>query len=194
MAERIPAVLFPVLLFLCLLFVGCSPVHVRYDFDPAADFSHVRTYSWMDSTVADDRLRDNPLLRKRIVATIDRYLEQRGYRRTGQAEADILITIYGVSKEKVRLTNRPATGGYYYGPGYYPSWGRGYDRVDVHYYTEGTLGIDIVDPKRHELIWRGLGTGILRQSGNRQKMQKEIDTYVTEILKHFPPGHEQEGN
>ena len=125
------------------------------------------------------------------MATIDRYMERRGYSKTDAAKADVLIAIYGVSKEKVRLTSRPAAGGFSYGPGYYPAWGRAYDRVDVHYYTEGTLGIDIVDPQSHELVWRGLGTGILRQSGNREKQQEEIDTYVTEILKHFPPGNEK---
>ncbi len=194
MPGRFSVVLAPVLLFLHLLLAGCSPVQVSYDFDPAADFSGIRTYAWMENTMADDQLRQNPLLTKRIMATIDRYMERRGYTRTDPAKADILITIYGASREKMRLTSRPAAGGYYYGPGYYPRWGPAYDRVDVHYYTEGTLGIDIVDPRRHELIWRGLGTGIIGRSGDRQKVQKEIDTYVTEILKHFPPADDGGNN
>ncbi|MFP7755774.1 DUF4136 domain-containing protein [Thermodesulfobacteriota bacterium B35] len=175
-------------LFLLLLLIsGCSPVQVSYDFDPGTDFSAIRTYGWMNSTVADDRLRENPLLRKRIVATIDRYLQQRGYRRVDPDGADMLVTIYAASREKMRLTSRPAMGTSY-GPGYAPYWSRGYDRLDVHYYTEGTLGIDIVDGRRRELIWRGLGTGIIQRYSNRKKMQRQIDTYVTEILKHFPPG------
>ncbi len=194
MSGRFSVALPPVLLCLCFLLAACSPVQVSYDFDPAVDFSRVRTYAWMDNTMAGDQLRQDPLLRKRIIATINRYMKSRGYAMTTPDKADILITIYGTSREKMRLTSRPVAGGSYYGPGYSPHWGRGYDRVDVHYYTEGTLGIDIIDPRRRQLIWRGLGTGIIRKSGNRQKMQKEIDTYVTEILQHFPPGNTNGNN
>ncbi len=194
MCKRFAAVCCPFLFCLLLLVAGCSPVQVSYDYDPGMDFSRVRSYAWIENNMTDDRLRQDPLLKKRIVATIDRYMAQRGYGKTDPTRADILITIYGISKERMRLSSRPVAGGWYYGPGSYPPWAMGYERVDVHYYTEGTLGIDIIDPRRHELVWRGLGTGIVRQFGNRQEMQREIDTYVTEILSHFPPGNEKGNN
>jgi len=56
--------------------------------------------------------------------------------------------------------------------------------------TEGTLVIDIVDKAKKELIWRGLGTGVVQNYSDHEKLQASIDEYVRKILNNFPPGHE----
>jgi hypothetical protein len=78
--------------------------------------------------------------------------------------------------------SRPYPYGYRYG------WDRP-GRVDVHYYTEGTLVIDIIDRVRNEMIWQGLGTGILRKHTDEAKKQEAVQEYVRQILDQFPPGH-----
>jgi hypothetical protein len=47
--------------------------------------------------------------------------------------------------------------------------------------------IDIVDSQKKDLIWRGLGTKIVEDYSNQDKMQKMIDNYVAQILANFPP-------
>ena len=178
------------LLFLSLFVVsGCSSLRVHTDFDPAADFSSIHTYAWNKVNVSGDALADNPLLYKRIVMVVDEYLHDRGYKKTTPETADALVILRGVSKEKLRLTDVGGRGHYASGPWYHPrrSYPTGPDIV--RYYTEGTLIIDIVDPHKKELIWRGTATGVIHRYSDREKEKKVIEQYVRQILDQFPPGH-----
>jgi len=166
---------------------GCSSINVNYDYDNTIDFATIRTYGWGHPNGPDDFLANEPLLKKRIIRSVDSYLETRGYRKVDSSGADVLVVIQAGVKEKMQITNWGGSGGYYRDP-----WGRSsyVGRTDVNYYTEGTLVVDIVDNTRKELIWRGMGTGVLREYSDREKLQASIDEYVLEILNNFPPGHE----
>jgi hypothetical protein len=174
------------LLFLVLFLPGCSTIDVHSDFDPEADFTSIHSFALKKVEVPGDALAANPLLYKRIAAAVASYLKERGYKQTNQGKADILVVLRGGVKEKMRVTDwggsRPYPYGYRYG------WDRP-GRVDVHYYTEGTLVIDIIDRVRNEMIWQGLGTGILRKHTDEAKKQEAVQEYVRQILDQFPPGH-----
>ena len=180
-------------LLLTFILGGCSTVTVNYDYDQAADFSTIHTYSWGQANSNDDELTKNPLLKKRIAASVDSYLQGKGFRKVERGQADVLIVIEAVVKEKMRVTDWGGSRGYYRNPWYDPWWGGSAygGRVDVSYYQEGTLVIDIVDNLKKELIWRGLGTGIVQQHKNQEKLQAAVDKYVQNILNHFPPGNEK---
>jgi hypothetical protein len=183
------------MLFCLVLFTGgCSSINVHSDYDPAADFTDIHTYAWGSAGDSGDALSRDPLLKKRIQAAIDRYLRSRGYTLVDPEQADVLIVIQAVIKEKMQVTDWGGPGGFYRNPWYDPWWGVGAygGRVDVSYYHEGTLIIDIVDNAKKELIWRGLGTGIVQRYSDREKQRKAVDEYVTAILDRFPPGHEKE--
>lgn len=177
------------------ILLGCSTIHVSSDYDPEADFSIIQTYAWKDAEVNNDALDANPLLKKRLMASVEQYLQSRGYRKPSHDSLpDAYIVIHAGFKEKMRVTNWGGPSGYYADPWYHPWWGRDRyygNRVDVSYYTEGTLVIDVVASGRKELIWRGIGTGIVKEYTDREKMQKAIDEYVHEILNQFPPGNGQ---
>ncbi len=178
-------------LFVTFIVVGCSSVNVDYDYDPAVDFAVIHTYSWGQASSADDELARNPLLKNRIIASVDNYLQNRGFSKVEPDQADILVVIQATVKEKMRVTDWGGPRGYYRDPWYNPWWGAGAygGRVDVSYYQEGTLVIDIVDNSKKELIWRGLGRGIVGSHSDKEKKQAAIDTYVQEILNNFPPGY-----
>ena len=108
---------------LCYFLSGCSTVSVNYDYDNKADFSAIHTYNWGESNGADDELSNNQILKNRIVASIDSYLQSRGYRKVDPAQADVLIVIGAGVKEKMRVTNWGGPGGYYRDPWYDPWWG-----------------------------------------------------------------------
>lgn len=180
------------LLVLLTLF-GCSTIQVNYDYDQEADFSAITTYSWRMANVQNDALEANPLLKKRVVSAVDAYLAGRGYTQAVNAIPDMYVVAHAGTQEKMRVTNWGGPGGYYGSPWYDPWWGVGPaygGRIDVNYYTEGTLIIDIVDAKNKELIWRGAGTGIVKKYKDQEKMQQAINSYVDEILTHFPPEDE----
>ncbi len=181
-------------LLLAFFVSGCSSVSVNYDYDPAADFSAIKTYSWGQANSGNDELTRNPLLKKRIEASVDRYMQSRGFSKVEPARADVLIVMQAMVKEKMQVTDWGGPRGYYRDPWYDPWWGGGAygGRVDVSYYNEGTLVIDIVDSRKKELIWRGLGTGVVQSPKDQEKQQAAIDKYVKEILDHFPPGYEKQ--
>ena len=75
--------------------------------------------------------------------------------------------------------------GYRYGSwwGPYP-YGR---NIDVSYYTQASVIIDFVDNAKDELVWRGIGTGVVQESGTPEERQERIDNAVAKILEQYPP-------
>ena len=182
------------LLILTVTMVGCGTINVNYDYDHEADFATIHTFGWRQANVKDDALEANPLLKKRVVASVEKYLIERGYSKAVNVEPDVHVVVHAGMQEKMQVTNWGGMRGNYGSPSYnYPWWENGGygNRVDVNYYTEGTLIIDMVTAKDKELIWRGAGTGLVKSYKNQEKMQQNIDTYVADILNHFPPGHEK---
>lgn len=183
------------LLILTVTMVGCGTINVNYDYDHEADFAAIHTFNWRQANVKDDALEANPLLKKRVIASVEKYLVERGYSKAVNTEPDVHVVVHAGMQEKMHVTNWGGTGGYYGSPAYTPRWGGGAygNQIDVSYYTEGTLIIDIVAARDKELIWRGAGTGLVKSYKNQEKMQQDIDTYVADILNHFPPGNEKKG-
>ena len=65
---------------------------------------------------------------------------------------------------------------------------------DCHYFgaqynvsnsTQGTLYIDLIDTKRKELIWQGVGKGSL--TAKVEQKDETIHNFVTSILSEYPP-------
>ncbi|MPT36616.1 MAG: DUF4136 domain-containing protein, partial [Flavobacterium sp.] len=62
-------------------------------------------------------------------------------------------------------------------------WGPSYSTVSTT--TEGTLYIDLIDARKKELIWQGIGTGVLTR--DRERKEERINEFVSKILMQFPP-------
>jgi len=175
--------------FLCfvillpLVLASCSSVSVKHDYDREADFTQYRSYAWTDQEMADDELAKNPLVKKRVHVAVDAALASKGYTLTDLDKADFVVVVHAGVKERMRIQDWGRYGWYD------PWWGPYGGRVDVSYYEEGTLVIDIVDAKEKELVWRGTGTGIVKEYSKPEKMQEDIDRDVTKILAAFPPGN-----
>lgn len=175
-----------------LVFIGCSSVTVTTDHDPEVDFSKYNTYLWYGGEMPeDDQLSANPLVKKRIGSAVEKVLESKGFTKGSDGKADLVVIISAGSKEKMQVTNY-GYGGYGYGR-YGRGWGGGYggSYTDVHYYEETTLLIDLIDVELKELVWRGSGTGIVKEYSDQQEMQEAIDGVVAKIMNDFPPKSEQ---
>jgi hypothetical protein len=169
---------------LVLIFASCSSITVKTDFDRDADFSQYKKYRWASGTEInpDDELARNPLLQKRIMSGIDQVLGEKGFILVDNNEADFIVMVHAGIKEKMQVTDWGNRGWYD------PWWGPYGGRVDVSYYEEVTLVIDVVNMPKKELIWRGLATGIVRDTDPDPDEQEErIYNVVSRILNDFPP-------
>jgi hypothetical protein len=167
-------------IILLVLLASCSSVTTNYDYDLAVDFSQYKSFKIYDGeTIPGDELAKHPLIKKRVESSVIKEMTAKGY--TASEEGDMVIVIHAGVKDRMQVTN---WGGY----GWYdPWWGPYGGRVDVNEYEESTLVIDIVDAAKKEMVWRGLGTKIVDNYSNQEKMQKMIDNYVAQILNEFPP-------
>lgn len=171
------------LAILLIILASCSSFSVKHDYDRETDFQQYKTYAWSEQEIPGDVLAKNPLVKKRLKIAVDETLRSKGYSLIELDKADFVVVTHAGIKERMRVENWGRYGWYD------PWWGPYGGRVDVSYYEEGTLVIDIVDAKEKELVWRGMGTGIVKRYAKPEKMQKDIDQDVTRILAAFPPGN-----
>jgi hypothetical protein len=165
-----------------LAMIGCSGISVKSDYDPEMNFDEFKTYAWAkDVRIPGDVLATLDFVKKRVVMSVDRELQAKGYSLKEQGEPDFYVVAHGAVQEKMDIQQWND----YYA---YDPWWRPYGgRVDVVYYDEGTLVIDIIDADANELVWRGLGTKVVHSYADPAKAQDAIDKTVAKILAKFPP-------
>jgi len=162
-----------------VLFSACSPgINVSTDYDIATNFRQFKTYGWYQekSKAKDDTVGYDTFFDKRMKRAIETQLTTQGLTYSN-ANPDVLINYRaGFSNEQRVQSNYPFRYGYGYG---YPFGGSG-----VQQYKEGTITIDLVDPKRNELLWRGVGE---MEVDNRNISEEKVHAAVTNILREYPP-------
>ena len=175
-------------LFVTALAASCSSVRVAADYDESVDFTQYKTYGYLKDGV--DKAEISDLDKKRILKAVDAELQKKGF--TKSEKPDVLVNIFTKANKEVNVNNWGGYGMGYYGYGWGPGWGWGggpwgwggnYNSVSTH--TEGTLYIDLIDASKKELVWQGVGTGVLTQ--DRDKKQERINEFVAEIIAKFPP-------
>ena len=182
-------------IFRALLVIGaleltmCSSIDVKTDHDAGADFSQFKTFAFGG---LGERNRgsefDNSLTRKRIESAVSRELTKKGLRRVEEGQpSDLLVHYWVTSKDKQNVQGTGPPVGYYgarggYRGGYY---GAGYSGVTTFHYREGTLILDLIEPTKHQLVWRATMVAPLESSAqdNVELGNKAIE----EAFEHYPP-------
>ncbi len=151
---------------------GCSTMAVNSDYDREADFGKYRSYQWL---ARSGNTPVSPLTDKRIRTAVDGEMAAKGYRKSDDGKPDLWIAY------KAFVRNRVDVSTYTYG-----YWGpdRGGAYVDVDRYKEGTLVLDVVDPEKSQLVWRGWARGVV---GRRSDPEARIKEAVHKIMERFPP-------
>ena len=166
-----------------LFFVGCSTISVNQDYDPAYDFSKLKTFGFIPIT---EEAGIDQLNATRLGDAIKANLTAKGYTLSEQADFGIALFFTKDTKTSIQST------GYGYGYGYgYRGYGGMGGSTYVTQYEEGTLVIDFVDMAKQELVWRGVGTGALSDSPSVEERTENINNAVAQILAQFPPTKEQ---
>ena len=159
-----------------------SAQKTTYDFDKTAPFAQFKTYSMQEGTPTKNELID-----KRLVAAIETQLAAKGFVRN-DAAPDVVVVFhvaFDEQKDISSFSSGPMYGGYGYGWG--GGWGTTTTDVRVRDILVGTLAIDMIDAKRKQVAWRGLGTKEINTTAKPDKRDQNISKAVEKIFKNYPP-------
>lgn len=165
------------LLTLFLLACSCSTVRVAVNYDDGTDFAQYKTFTFAEPDKG--KAGHQHFITESILLEIKPVLEEKGFKKTAPRQADLNVHFYTLVKNQRQFI----------APSYrVDRWGRIWRQRPGHVrkYKEGTLVIDIVDRGKKELIWQGVGSGVL----DPHNPQVHFIQAVKEILKDFPPGTE----
>jgi hypothetical protein len=167
------------------LLVACSnaPI-VRSDYDPRADFSSYRSFAFMEP-LGTDRAGYTTLLTERLKRAVALQMESRGYIYQ-EKNPDVWINFQSQVQSKTEyVPPPPMMWGVGYGFGFYGGWPGYAFGPDVIQYNEGTLKVDLIDARRRQMVWEGIGTTLL---GNTQQPASEalVENMVSSIFARYP--------
>jgi hypothetical protein len=161
--------------------MGCSPVlTVRTAKDPSAEFPSEALYSWArrPGKMPNDPRIDNAKLEQRVRTAVKAELATKGYTFAEEGRPDFFVGYHVILQESLKpsIVSRK----YGYGAGL---WG---DALGPDF-EKGTLILDVIDPKRKKLVWRGIAEAELDLSVSDAEKQKRTAEAVRQILEGFPP-------
>ena len=180
------------LLTIVALVTACaSSVDIKSDYDHSVDFSQYKTYAYY-SPMGIENPNYSSLLGQMFRDAIDAQMRPRGY--VISNNPDVLINVSARLQDKTKVTTMsdPMYGGYggYYGyrGGMYDPWGGyGYGTsTHVSQYTEGTINIDMVDPRQKRMIWEGIAIGRVNEKQKNDELRQDIMTGVAEMFEGYP--------
>lgn len=175
------------LLPMVLLLGACSTVY-KPDVDQSTsyDFASVKTYH----VIGDQQLK-NPMFsdidRSRLDTAIDSEMQQRGKFEVDPGKADILVSYFIVTKDKIKVNS--SYSGSYYGAGCYRcgyGYGSGVTHINTRDYVEGTLVVDIIDNATKRSVYRSTLIKPLKSFDTVQEREEAINKVVSDMIKPLP--------
>jgi len=186
---------------------------IHYNYDRGANFSSYKTYQWVDaSTDAPGvptgapnlpsalpppppgfppipgglpRVRgiasEDPLIDQDIKRAIDGQLVQKGLMRV-EENADLLVSYHAAFNEEKSL-NLSGMGWGGRGPGMWDGSVQGQTST----IPIGTLVVDIYDPARKQLIWRGDASKTIDLKKDPDKNYKNLQKAMAKLFENYPP-------
>ncbi|GAC1440879.1 MAG: DUF4136 domain-containing protein [Sediminibacterium sp.] len=175
-----------------LLLSGCARKAYMQK-DEHFNFSKIKTYSWVDavpekeSTAKKGKIND--LTDRKIRESVDRNLEQKGWRESNQ-NPDVLLVYEVVVDKSNRNVSTPVYSmpltrwvynpwGRRWVPIYYPSQFIGYDNT-TETVKESTLTLTIMDAVTDKTVWQGWVTSDIN---GKQMTDADINANVKAIVK-----------
>jgi hypothetical protein len=145
---------------------------VTVEFDQAADFANYKTFAIRGGKLnSRNPALNSDLVKKRIDDDIEHYLVARGLQRVSDGPDLNVVYTFGSSR-KTELESYPAG---------WRGWGTRVVRVP---YAEGTLVLDLRDPKTRSLVWRAIAS---EEKSDPTKIEGKLDDMVKKSLEKYPP-------
>ncbi|HEY2017023.1 MAG TPA: DUF4136 domain-containing protein [Bryobacteraceae bacterium] len=183
---------------------------IHYNYDRGANFQSYRTYQWIDpqrgpgspskagvpaglsnlpigppplsgSSVQDDQLLDQDIKR-----AVDAQLAEKGLTKV-EKDADLLVGYQAHVREEKSInlwgsgTNGLLGGG--------PYWGSGFSSLQGQTSTIpiGTMVVNLYDPARKQLIWRGDASKTIDLKKDPNKNYNNLQKAMAKLFKSYPP-------
>jgi hypothetical protein len=169
-----------------LAVTGCaSGPTIRSNVDPAVDFSSFRTFAFL-TPLSTDRAGYQSLISQQLVTSAERELVARGLQRV-DANPDLLVNFSADLDQRLQVTQSPGFHGSrfnHHRRGFYSTWPM-YQQTEIRQYTKGTLGVDVIDAARRQLVWEGFALGRVTQR-TVDNIGPVLDAAVIDIFRDFP--------
>ncbi len=169
-----------------------SAVQVRTALSPDASLSGLRTFRVQPTpkpSIASTQSTSDPMLVNSISNRALRGDLRQGFEKLGYAvndsTPDFCVAYYASTNQQLDITAWDY--GYSLRPRWWRGWGPRYrDMYEpmVTQYTQGTVIVDVFDPKNKELLWRGQGVAAV--SDNQDQYLQDLQATVAAILAKFP--------
>ncbi len=161
-------------LFFFVTVVYAQDIHFNYD--RGANFAAYKTYQWVE--IQGGGVTDQ-LMDQNIKRAIDEQLALKGLTRV-EKDADLLIA-YQAAISQEKSVNLWGTGA---GPRW---WGGGTVQGETSTISIGKLVVDLYDPARKQLVWRGDATKTLDPKKDPDKNYKNLQKAMAKLFKNYPP-------
>ena len=189
---------------------------VHYNYDRGANFAGYKTYQWVDATTGQANgnppnglpqielpgggppnlpgggplavrggTSDDQLIRQDIQRAVDEQLAQKGLTKV-EKNADLLVAYHAAIREEKGINlNGWGTGG---GPwGGWGGWQGGTVTGQTSTIPIGTLVVDLYDPARKQLVWRGDATKTIDVKKDADKNYRNLQKAMAKLFKNYPP-------
>ncbi len=154
----------------------------RYNFDAQADFSKFKTYKWVEMKGAQ---RPDDLTDRQIREAIDAELAKKGLSKTDSDSADLFVGYQTAVNTEKEVTSFDS--GWGYGPGWRYGGSPGISTATTSTLYIGSLAVDMYNPAKKQLVWRGTATKTLDPKAKPEKRQKNLAKAMTKLFKNYPP-------
>lgn len=146
---------------------------IEMESDATVDFSKYKTFAIRDARLnSTNPSLNSELVRKRLDADIQKYLEAKGLTFVASGASDLNVRYTLGAARKTELEAYPAG---------WRGWGTQIVRVP---YTEGTLVIDLRDPSTKSLVWRAIAR---EEKSDASKVEGKLDDMVKKSFDKYPP-------
>lgn len=150
--------------------MSCSSIKVATDYDHTVNFAQYESYAFYKPGI--DKVDISDLDKRRILRAIEAEMEKMGFKKTTE-QPDLLVSFFTKTTKNVNISS-----GYYYG----------FQNRSIN--LRGKLFINLVDSHSMNLIWQGMGSGLLKLDPDYKI--KFINKLVHKILAPYPPGEKMD--
>jgi hypothetical protein len=174
-----------VLLMFLFMVVGAYCQDVHYNYDRGTNFAAYKTYQWVDLPGPGGAVPDQ-LIDLAIKRAVDEQLAQKGLTRV-EKDADLRVAYHAVVREEKGVNlSAFGTGA---GPwsGGLGGWGNGTVTGQTSTIPVGMLLIDMYDPAKKQLIWRGDATKTIDLKKDPDKNYRNLQKVMAKVFKNYPP-------
>ncbi len=176
------------------MFLSCSGVSVKQDYDVKFDFSKLKNFSWQTIEEKGPVVR-NTLVEDRVHESVDNQLSAKGFKKAEIDKVDFFVNYHYLiraltSSEKDRISAGFGLGSSIGSDNTFGSLGVGIPLGVRTDYEIETLVIDIIDSTNGKLIWRGYAQQKLLNS-KPEKTNANFARVVQAILEKFPPSRKR---